>query len=441
MKLGIIGPLEPVNKISQLIKREFHQIEPFPILYKKAYAEAVPLIAEHQSFLDVLMFAGASPLFYARKHVKQTVPWEFIPRSVSSLLRVLLEIQLTGRYDIRRLSSDLYESSQLYEAYEEVGIPRDILQIYITDHTPHAEDYLDHVCAFHEQHYFQHRTTCCLTALSSVYEKLSGNGIPCFRVDPTTDVVRQTLNKIQLNHLLQVSQQSQIVALLVCIDSSHEYALINDNEYQYIIDKTNVAREIYLFAQRIQAAVAEVGPREFLLFSTKQLLESVTSNYEEISLLQSVKKHTSRTVSIGVGYGKTAQEAKNNASLGMARAEKSGGDRAFIIYSGGKFIGPLQSAPATPLEETKRKIDGRFLAVSEKAGVSVNTIFQLCSIITQQEKNRFTPAELAQLSGVTLRTVNRVITKLTAHGFCFEVGKRVFAKAGRPSRIVELRLP
>lgn len=440
MKLGIVGPLEPIEKITQIIKREFHQIDPFPFIYK-TYAEAPTLIEQHQAYLDVILFAGATPLSYAAKHLKQIIPWESVPRSGSSLLRVLLNIMLSNKYDICRISSDLYDSSQLYEAYEEIGLTKDRLQVYTANKTPDADDYVDYVSAFHEQYYLRNQVSCCITALSNVHKRLTAKNIPCFRVDPTADIIRQTLHKIQLNYLLHVSQQSQIVALYIQIDSANEYSLLHDSEYQYIIDKTNVTREIYLFAQRIQAAVIEVGLREFLLFSTKQLLESVTNNFEKIDLLQTVRKNTSSTLSVGVGYGETAQKAKINASIGMARASKLGGDTAIIVYSDNQIIGPIRTSEPIQQEGSSHKIDKKFLAVSEKSGISVNTVFQLHSIIEQQGKSRFTTSELAELSGVTLRTMNRIIAKLIVHGFCFEVGKRILTNAGRPSRIIEICIP
>lgn len=440
MKLGVVGPQEIVNKIVQLIKREFHQIEPIEYPYK-AYTETPKLIENQQTHLDAILFAGAASLSCAEKHIKPTIPWEFIPRSGSSLLQVLLQIALSTKYSICRISSDLYDLNQLSEIYEEVGIDKKQFQICTVNKTPLDDDYIDYVCAFHEQHYVCNQVSCCITALYNVHERLTAKNIPCFLVSPTANVIRQTLHKMQLNHLVQVSQQSQIVAIYIRIDSPSEYSLLNDNEYQYIIDKTNVARQIYLFAQRVKAAVVEVGLREFLLFSTKQLLENVTNNFENIDLLQTVKKNTSSTISIGVGYGQTAQEAKYSASLGMERASKLGGDTAFIVYSGNKIIGPIRTNNDKQQENSDHKIDKNFLVISEKAGISINTIFQLNSILKHQGKSRFTASELADLTGVTPRTMNRILAKLAMHGFCFEVGKRVLTKAGRPSRIVELSIP
>ncbi|MDT8902602.1 hypothetical protein [Anaeroselena agilis] len=439
MRVGIVGPLGIVDKFILIIKHEFPQIEPVKFLYKE-YAEVPGLIAGPQSHLDAILFAGATPLSYAEKHVKQLIPWEFVPRSGSSLLRVLLQIALSKKYDIRRLSTDLYDVEQLSETYEEIGIAKSDFQIYTVNKTPIDDEYIDYVCAFHEQHFLCNQVSCCITALSTVHERLKAKNIPCFLVDPTANVIRQTLHKMQLNHLAQVSQQSQIVAICVRIDFPDEYSLFRDSEYQYNIAKTNVARHIYLFAQRVQAATIEVGAREFLLFSTRQLLESVTENYEKIDLLEAVRKNTANTISLGVGYGQTAQEAKASAGLGMERASKLGGNTAFIVYNRNKTIGPIRTGEETRQKSPNRKIDGNLLAISEKSDLSINTIFQLHSILERQGKTRFTAAELASLAGVTPRTMNRILAKLALHGFCIEVGRRVLTK-GRPSRIIELSIP
>ncbi|EGO63364.1 hypothetical protein [Acetonema longum] len=440
MKIGIVGPPEIVDKILRIIKCEFHQIKPTAYVYKM-YTEAPKLLQNQQPYLDAVLFAGSTPLFYAEKYVKPVIAWEFIPRSGSSLLQVLLQIALSPKYSIHRLSSDLYDLNQLSETYQEIGVAGDQFQVFTTTKAPCDDHYIEYVCAFHEQHYRRRQISCCITALYNVHEALTAKNIPSFRVDPSANVIRQTLHKMQLNHLLQVSQQSQIVALSIRIDSPSEYSLFNDNEYQYIIDKTNVARQIYLFAQRIQAAVIEVGARDFLLFSTKHLVESVTNSFENIHLLQTVKENSASTVSIGVGYGQTAREAKSHASLGMDRASRQGGHAAFIVYNAAEIIGPVRTNDNKQQTDIKQKIDQKFLAVSERSGISTNTIFRLCSILESHGKRRFTASELAALLNVSLRTTNRLLAKLEEHGYCFEVGKRVLTQAGRPSRIVELRIP
>lgn len=439
MKVGIVGPPAVVATVTKIIAREFHQIEATAFPYNE-YSEVPKILAGRQANLNTLLFAGGTIMSYTEKHIKPTIPWEYIPRNGSTLTSVLLRIVLTKKYDLRRLSFDLYCVDQLSEILEEIGFAKDECHIHTISKDPFDADYFDYTCAFHEQLYRYNKVSCCVTGFTNVLNWLKAKNIPCFRVEPTTSIIRQTLNKMQLNHLIQISQQSQIVSLYVSIDSPGEYSLFNENEYQYIINKTNVDKQIYLFAQRIQAAVVEVGMREFLLFSTKQLLESATDNFEKIDLLQTVKKNTSSTVSIGIGYGQTALEAKYSACLGMERASKLGGNMAFIVYGGNKIIGPIHNGGERPEEKAGNKIDKKFLAVSEKAGLSINTVFLIYSILEHQGKTRFTTAEMAELMGVTPRTVDRILTKLALHDFCIEVGKRVQTK-GRPSRIVEIVFP
>lgn len=438
MKAGIIGPEENAAKIVRIIEREFPQIEPRPYVYT-AYTEVPRLLQGRQQELDALLFAGLTPLTYAQKHVKQLIPWDYIPRSGSSLLQVLLRIALETQYRLCRVSIDLYDRNLVTEIFEETGIAKEQSRIYTISKSPLADDYLDYVCAFHEQYYRANRVDYCITALLNVHERLTAQTIPCFLIKPTTGIIRQTLHRLQLNHLVRISRQSQIVAIYIRIDSQDEYSLLHGNEYQYVIDRTNVARHVYLFAERLQAAVAEVGQGEFLLFSTRQLLESVTEQFTEIALLQDIKENTASTISMGVGYGRTAREAKSCAVLGMEKAAKLGGDMAFIVHDANRLVGPVRGA-AGETQERKTKVDQRFLAVSEKTGISVNTVFRLQTIVERQGRLRFTAAELAKLAGVTPRTMNRIVEKLMLHGFCFEVGKRVLAKAGRPSRILEIRI-
>lgn len=439
MKFGLVGPQEIVDKMLVVIKTDFPQIEPVSLIYTD-YTQAPTLIGAEQSRLDALLFAGTTPCSYAEKQVKPTIPWDFIPRSGSSLMQVLLQIALSEKYSLYRISSDVYGLDQLAETYAEIGIDRSRCQIYTPQKKESEADHTEFICAFHEDCYRKGLVSCCITALYHVHRRLTAKNIPCFLVVPTFNVIRQTLHKLQLLYHVQVSQQSQIAALFVRLEFPDEYSLLNEDEYQYIIDKTNVAREVYLYAQRLKAAVVEVGSREFLLFSTRQLLENVTENYEHIDLLRTVRNNTASVVSIGVGYGKTAQAAKANAHLGMVRAGKLGGDAAFIVYEENEIFGPI-FADERQKSEPDHKIDHKFLFVSERAGISANTVFRLHSVIKKQGRSRFTALELSELLGVSLRTMNRMLTKLSNQGFCREVGKRVLAGAGRPSRIVEIFIP
>lgn len=437
MKIGIIGPAGLVDKINRVIKSEFPNIEPVNCIYK-VYTEALTIIKYQQRYLDAMLFAGTTPYILAKKSIKPAIPWECIPRNGSSLLRVLLEASLVKKHEIQNVSFDSYHKSALYEAYEEIGICKDSLTLFLSEQNIDEPDYLDHVYHFHEINFSQNNVTCCLTALESVYEKLSAKNIPCLMIEPTANIIRETVKKLLLNHRIQISQQSQIVVLCVQIDEPNEYSLLNEDEYQYVIDKMKISKQVYLFAQKIQAAVIEVGLKEYLLFSTRQMLENETNRVENISLLDSIKSNSSSTISLGIGFGSTAKEAKQNARIGMLRASKKGGDMAFIVSEDKTIVGPIKNVDSIE-DNCLKKVDENFLRISEKAGVSINAVFRLHSIIEQYGKDTFTSLELANYFGVTLRSMNRLIEKLENSNFCSIIGKKAVANAGRPRRIIQLK--
>ena len=436
MKIGIIGPAGIVAKINRVIESNSPDIEPVNCIYK-IYTEAPNIIKYQQRYLDAILFAGTTPYILAKKIIKPAIPWECIPRNGSSLLRVLLEAAIVKKYGIHNVSFDSYQKEALYESYEEIGISKDRLTLFLAEQNIDEPDYLEHVYKFHEINFSQNNVTCCLTALESVYEKLSAKNIPCLLIEPTANIIRETLKKLILSHRIQISQQSQIVALCVQIDEPNEYSLLNEDEYQYVIDKMKISKQVYLFAQKIQAAVIEVGLKEYLLFSTRQMLENETNKAENISLLDSIKSNSSSTISLGIGFGLTAKGAKQNARIGMLRASKKGGDMAFIVSEDKTVVGPIKNVDS--IEDNRlKKVDEKFLQISEKAGVSINAVFRLHSIIEQHGKNTFTSFELANFFGISLRSMNRLIEKLENNNYCSIIGKKSVANAGRPRRIIQL---
>ncbi|HWR30338.1 MAG TPA: hypothetical protein VN631_10940, partial [Negativicutes bacterium] len=220
---------------------------------------------------------------------------------------------------------------------------------------------------------------------------------------------------------------------------ANEHSLLTEDEYHNALNRMKVSEQVYLFAQRIQAAVMESGDQNYLLFTTMQMLENETNDLKNIDLLQAVKNNAASTISVGIGYGKTANEAKSGATLGMLHAGKKGGNLAFIVYEGKKIIGPLTNI-AQNQEKTEPLIDEKFLRISEKVGVSINTVFKLHCISEQYGKNDFTIRELAPLFGVTPRTMNRIMEKFETHGYAKIIGKRIIGNSGRPSRIIRLTI-
>ena len=202
-----------------------------------------------------------------------------------------------------------------------------------------------------------------------------------------------------------------------------------------MMEKNKLSEIIYLFAQNIKAAVTEVSFNTYQLVSTRNILEVETNNFRTFSILDSVSKNSLHTLSIGFGYGKTADEAKSNANLAMMKSQKTAENCVYVIYENKEVLGPIKNT----FLETDNKIDSKLLSISEKCNISLNKIFNIYNAINKYKKNTFTPKELSNICKISIRSTNKLLTILENNGYTEIVGKKFSEGSGRPSRIIKFR--
>jgi hypothetical protein len=439
IKLAVIGSIRNLRIISTVIEDSYPDIDITTIKFENQdkASELVSVIRTLEEYQDGILFTGKIPYEIMNNMMISKKPWVYISLDNSQLLRILLQASFIYQYDIRNISIDSYKSKWILNAYTEIGLTKEELNIHMGATNIYDQNIIEEMKRFHENNYYNHQVSCCITTISPVYEYLKKHDIPCLIINPTTDVIKQTIVRFKLKHESKIIENSQMVVLAIEVDLPNDYSLIKENEYQLMLEKTKISKEIYLFAQRVQAAVVETGITGYLLFCTRSILELETDNLHNIDLLNSVASKTNNTISVGIGYGVTARESKYNAHLCVEKARKWGGNQAFIIYKK-DIVGPIT---ATQISSNKSGIiDNQYHQIAEKTGISINMVFKLHCLIDQEKKNSFTSTELANHLRITPRSINRILLKLEASSHAEIIGKRVIGKTGRPSRIFKLML-
>jgi DNA-binding CsgD family transcriptional regulator len=438
LKLGIVGHRGSIAKISKVVQDHFADIEIVEIRFEE-YAQTTNLVNYlkiQEKHLDGILFTGKIPYEIINNQMISLKPWTYIKRENNQLIRTLLEASLHYQYDVQNISIDSYSKESVEMIYEELNIPKGEYKAFVSTTHILNNSLIEILKAFHANNYYTHHVSVCITGISSIYEYLKAENIPCIMIEPTSEAIKQAIQHFRLKHEFSMVEDRQIVVIAIEMDMPNEYSLINENEYQLMLNKMKVAEEIYLFAQKIQAAVVEIGFRGYLLFGTKKILELETNNINELKILASVSSNTANTISIGVGYGITAREAKYNANQGMIKAKNEGGNKGYLVFYN-KVIGPIVSEKENG-EGDLNLIDASYLRIAETAGISINTIYKLHCMIEQNKKNSYTSIELADELGISVRSVNRIVSKLEVNGFVTQVGKKIVSGAGRPSRIIKI---
>lgn len=436
-RVGIVGPTRGIKRIEEAMIKYFDQVSVVPLVASSPsdFDVVVKAIKLQEKTLDGLIFTNKNPYDLLNNAMIPSIPWIFVEKNSNHLQQVLLEIFFTTDYDPRNVSIDYFDRSAILGVYEEVGVSEEELKLYNMGEILIDDDTFDKMLNFHKHNYYHHKVSVCITGMTQIYEKLTADGIPCFYASTTNENIMTAIKNLDFKLKLQVKEQSQIVIIAIEIDRPSEYSVINENPYHMMTQKTKVTEQVYLFAQRIQAKVIETGTREYLLFTTRALLESVTHKLEHLSLLDDVVSQSSHTISMGIGYGKTAREADYNAQLGKKKAIKNGGNMCFAAHNG-KYIGPIINR--YPDENIVPKIDEKYMNISERTGVGIDTIFNLQCFLDKRKDDHFTPKELAEYMEKPLRNINRLLVKFESAGYLSVVGKKSLSPKGRPSRIVKL---
>lgn len=433
MIVGIVGPKDMVERTHKIIQEESRNTVITDLVYEN-YKETPAIVEKNQENVDAIIFVGKIPYKYAEKYIKQKVPWEYIPRDISAILSALLEASMVMDCDIKNISVDTYPQEIINEALEEIGVQKDKFHIYVAEQRLLDEEYIKYTVDFHSRNYYVNGVSCCITGITNVFNKLKEKNIPCIRSLSLKRVILTTFSQLKLKYLVKENQNSQIVAIAISIDALNPYSVVAKDEYEYMLNKMKITGVIYLFAAKIEAAVSEITNKEFLLFTTRKMLEVETNNYNNFYLMEMVENKTFYTISVGVGYGETANKAKFNALYGMNKSIEAGGNLACVVYNENNIHRVIRNRE----KETRNNIDNILDAISKKTNISPKILYRIYSVVEKNELDTFTASELAKLCGINYRSINRIIQKLESSGYCTIVGERIIKDRGRPSRILKL---
>ncbi len=435
MRLGIFIPEICLTEKLSLLQKKYPEITLRIFPYSSIFT--IPsLLYNTQKDFDALLFFGKTALAYTASRVTPSIPWEVIPRTNATFSLILFKA-LLNKNNIYTIATDLHPSEKqlLCNTYTEAGIDLYDMQIFTAPQFTFDESFVDNMITWYYACLKKNPDITYITMYSDVYYQLQSKNYPVIFCGSAYADICMSIEKVHSAFLLQASRESQLVIIYISIDEANIYSPLSNDEYQQILEMLTVAKYIHMFAQKIQGAVLPITEKDFLIFSTRSIVESQTNKFHNFSLVEDIDKNTASTISIGIGFGKTAMEAKKHAKIGVQKAQHCGGNQLYLVYDQHTIRGPFSKSSEKPLY-----ISDRFISIAVKTGISAFTLASIHKIIAEQGKSEFTTAEIANLLNVSVRSINRTIVKLIDAGYCQEIGRKFQHKGGRPSRILSFKL-
>ena len=434
MKVALLAPDSIASKVEPIVKTQMDSIELKIYIYND-YIEVLDILNKIQSKYDGIMFAGIISYYLAKQNIKEEVMWEYFQLHESSLLNALFQAQYFNE-NIKDLSIDTYSKSNLKQIFDMVGVNLNDTNIKLYElNLENYRNLNEEALEFHKKNLKENKNVCIVTALSKVNNELKNMNIKNYMAIPTESVIMDSFERLYLKYTAKVNKNSQLVSMFIEIDLPSEYSLISKNEYYYIREKNKVSDIVYEFGRDIEATIVEVSFNTYLLFTTKEIIERKTNNFKEISILDWISQKSLHIVSIGIGYGKTAIEAKYNSNIAMIKAKKYDENTAYVVYEDGISVGPINNVK----RKKKEKIDEKILEIATKTNLNINKILKIYNVVDKYKIDCFTTSELSKYCGVSIRSTNRMLNRLEECNYIDIVGKQFPDGAGRPKRIMKFK--
>lgn len=431
VKIGIIGS----PWIEDLVKQRIKKFPSFRPVFKSSnnIFDAPKFTKELSEKCDILLYSGYIPYSISKKNIPYNLPAHFIPIKGASLYRAfyLLRKKITT---IKTVSIDTLTEKDIDDLNN--NLDESITSIHYDSKL--SLEKTEAIVTFHEELYKSNKTQCALTGLKIVSDALTIKGVPNKWIVPTDGDIVVALERALLATEQRINLESQIVFGIIHFDNFEQLQRQITSEQKTQRLQLDIHRVILDYVEELDGYLTSLGGNEYMFVTTRGTFERVSQGYKYFPLITDIEKQFKVNISVGVGFGTTANEAGLHARMALLQSIDHGGKKCFIVKEDRSVIGPIENIiPLTyPLNITNKSL----IKQAEKSSVSPYYLGKVISILKRKNAETFTANELASSLGITTRSANRMLVNWLDAGIVKIIGIEKLQTRGRPRQVYKLLL-
>jgi hypothetical protein len=392
--------------------------------------EAAEKVMRLGSGVDVCLFASPVPYDFARKAGVLTMPATYVPLNGAALQGALLRAALDDRFDPAKVSIDVLGRAEVEEAYSEIDLATDHVHLREESAGPGT------LATFHERLWRRGATTVALTCVHATAERMEQGGVPTIRVRPTGAAIRNALQTAALLGAHHRLEESQLVVVLVDVPTLRETPRRVTPRYWRDELKLALHRVLLQEAHRMNASVWPLDDHSYLVTATRGSVSGITDGFRTPPFIERVRDELGLAIEVGIGMGRTAQEAETHARAALARSQTSQRAQGFALDRDGRALVPAPRTPPRGQPQVKPK--------------GLEILARLADKLSDQQRSAgngeddgqqplVVDAENAgKMLGVTPRTARRLLRTLVEEGLAWPLPPNRTPQPGRPRQLYRL---
>jgi len=431
IRLAIVGPLDSVKLILEVVTEQRDAVEAVPIVYQDA-SEVVNIISSRDSEVDVWLFSGKVPYSYAiNAHVTQK-PLLYIQHTGTSLYRALFQMTYHEKIAIDHISFDTFSRKEIEEAFADIEYR--LPTIYINNYQGVIS--AKEITEFHYGLWKRGQSQVAVTCFLSTYIELKKRGVPVFRIWPTRDNVRMMLDiALRTSEALRF-KTSQIAIQIIEIDKYGDFVRGALSVYDVKRVEARLYDLLVDYAEIVNGSIVVHGNGQYTIYSTRGIVEEITCNFTVMPILEEMTRRLKVSVSGGIGFGKTAYAAEEHARIALGLSRRQGQGVWMVVLDDRSVVGPLSSE--TQIRYSIRGHDAQIRDLAQRLRVSATTVNRLFAAIGKLDGQVFSADDVALYLSMTARSARRLLAGLVNLRLASVASEEVVAK-GRPRKLYEIR--
>lgn len=425
IKIGVIGTQTMVARKLAVI----HSFPTFkPVTRIVDHEKDTPLAAlELSSQVEVLLLSGP----YSHRMVKETlmpsIPVHYLPLTGAGLYKALFRSMQKGTLQ-GGISVDTLTETIVTRILKDLGVEN--IQVVVYDGPAYAS--ANKLIAFHTELSHSGRCSVAFTGVEHVADQLDKLQIPSEWMLPSDHDIIVTLERALLSTESRRGKESQIVVGMINVDDFGKLVMQRASEHEVQKLKLDIHRMVLGYVESLDGYSMSLGGDEYLFFTTRGIFERETGGYKTIPLAKDAGKSYGVSLSIGIGFGLSANEAGTNARSALRKSKEAGGNACFIVREDATVIGPLEMAD--PVQTILAPTEPALIKRAEAAGMTSAYLSRLLAHTARFGKLEYKVHDLASVLGISVRSAHRLLL-LWADSGLVEVSGMEKVPKGRPRQI------
>jgi hypothetical protein len=431
IRIGVIGPKDSVKRICELAS-EIKDVVPLPFPYTHI-EESADIVMKNRDRVHQWFFSGQSPYFYSlQQGVITKEEAGYPPLYGTGLLGSLLQAQYSKGKLLKRVSLDTVQKEDLETIQKEILMNSIEFSMYPYEGYLPADDLIH----FHQEQYEKGKVEVSFSCLEKVYTTLKERGIPCFRVTPSSLVIKQILEELKKRAQSVIYRNNQLSIIGIEIIDDNNVSMEKVYSYQYKMMELELKQVLIRYAELVSGSLVQIGDGLFFIYTTRGELENEIKEQSPLKLLDDAHVHSNLSIRIGVGYGLSAYEAEQHSRIALNHARRHHTSK-FIIVNEDKTIIEKSTDENNEYFETKKWGD-QWESMFKDTGITPVVLSKIESTATRNGKEVVTSLDLSWWLKCTERNARRILNELEKKGFVKASGIEHSGGRGRPRKIYQL---